>query len=355
MTTPTFSASILVARIGAEMRKIIITGAYGNGNIGDEYQALSLARHLQRVAPGTEIYAKSLLNDKSDFEFPPRFRIPTRPLDSIEAIIRDAQEINRFDGLIIGGGGLLAADHKPLFFTEWTHAVNVPFALISIGADERSAGRASHLIKKARCVSARDSFSVEKLSAFRSDTAFSPDPILSDTALNLTPRSPSNHVCFIPRRAVGKNVAAYRKLAQLLRPSDFILSMFPLVDFQSGLREIFVKQDIYSVNTINMLSKYLKEARFVISERYHGCIVALKMGVPCLGVVTATQPETSKIYNLYQQLGIPDLLLWPRREHFTLEDLNRRASKHDSSRYFRTIQDFRLLIETEIVRFLKCL
>ncbi len=69
----------------------------------------------------------------------------------------------------------------------------------------------------------------------------------------------------------------------------------------------------------------------MISERYHGCILALKRGIPCIGVISAGDPK-SKIAHLYRQLDIPELLVDLRRGVPRREALLARASEIDVGR-----------------------
>jgi hypothetical protein len=85
--------------------RVLLFGAYGNGNMGDAYQALAVRAHLAAhfAHRSIEVSACSLLCS-SDYAYPPEFTL--RP----ESIL-DVELVNSYDYLVIGGGGLLA--HPP--------------------------------------------------------------------------------------------------------------------------------------------------------------------------------------------------------------------------------------------------
>ena len=57
---------------------------------------------------------------------------PTHPTRS--RLVSAQVKVNRFKALVIGGGGIFAAEHAPLFQDAFAEAVNVPIVVVGVGA-----------------------------------------------------------------------------------------------------------------------------------------------------------------------------------------------------------------------------
>jgi polysaccharide pyruvyl transferase WcaK-like protein len=301
----------------------MIFGAYANGNIGDEYQALSVARHIQACRPDAEVYATSASSKAVPFEFPASHR-----LDDIFSI-SNKEILNKFSALIIGGGGLFASAHRPLNSQTWADMVDIPMYILATGASPDISLTCEATIKKSMFVSARDDFSLSAMRLVRPDAELLNDPILTDPAIRPTPRTNLQRFCIIPRKMTEKNAETYTLLNKIALPSDLVLSMFPSTDRQSGALNAFSGKEVVEATRLSQMIESLTHTGIVVSERYHGCIVALKMGIPCIGLTSVQGPE-SKIYSLYHQLGIPQYLVNMRREPITRSQIVELLADFDS-------------------------
>jgi polysaccharide pyruvyl transferase WcaK-like protein len=307
------------------MGRVLIFGAYGNGNIGDEYQAASVARHITRCRPDFEVFATSASVRGIQFDFPAERRI-----DRLDAIT-DADFVNQFDALVIGGGGLLASMHTPLGDAAWVARLQVPIYILAVGASTDTAQRCQALILKAISVSARDDFSLNVIRHIRPDAELLHDPILMDAAiLPASQAETTDGLCIIPRKMTEKNKSTYVHLQQVLQHADTVMSMFPATDKKSGWFDVFKNHEVVLATRLPDMLDAMTRHRVVVSERYHGCILALKMGIPCLGLVSSDNPE-SKIKNLYEQLGIAKFLVNLRRTPHDRAALLEAASAFNSS------------------------
>ncbi|QZO01167.1 polysaccharide pyruvyl transferase family protein [Chenggangzhangella methanolivorans] len=158
--------------------KILLIGAYANGNIGDLHQASSLAHHLSAILPEAVVHATSNSVAAKPYDFPrPDHVLPP-------SILRDYDRLSEYDAVIVGGGGLLAAIHRPLNSPNWPLHVTPPIILLSMGASAEVAQRCQTLIRRAAVVTGRDEQSCAVLRRFRDDVELIPDPILADERLD---------------------------------------------------------------------------------------------------------------------------------------------------------------------------
>ena len=151
--------------------RVLLFGAYGNGNLGDAIQASSLAHAIRILRPDIEVWACSFLPAPYPF---------AHELTLQHDGILNPAIVNSFNLLLIGGGGLLSHPHDPLTDPEWQKMLEVPVALIGVGAAEPVASKAEILIRKAVYISGRDDHSIATLRNFDREPAFVPDPVLCD-------------------------------------------------------------------------------------------------------------------------------------------------------------------------------
>jgi polysaccharide pyruvyl transferase WcaK-like protein len=292
--------------------RILIFGAYANGNIGDQFQANSVAHHIQRLCPDAQVFATSNSSADRPYEFDADNILP-------HMTIHDPDAVNGFDALVIGGGGLLASVHKPLANPAWAESIKCPIMLFAVGASREVAAKCESVIRRAAVVTARDSFSLEVLREIRPEITLLNDPILMDERLDGDgPSDGRNGVCVIPRKMTEKNRGVYTSLSREMVDGDVVLSMFPATDTASGTLQAFGKPDsTIEAWKMQELVDGVDDAGYVLSERYHGCILALKRGRPTIGLVNSDTETRSKIGELYRQVGHPQLLLSYRNRPLT--------------------------------------
>jgi polysaccharide pyruvyl transferase WcaK-like protein len=289
------------------MGQVLLLGAYGNGNIGDACQAASIARHIAACRPDIDAFAVSLSRAALPFAFPAE-----RLFEGGHGVTGLAG-INGFAALVIGGGGLFAAPHRPLDSAEWAARLRLPVIVLANGATPAVVERCRPLLAGAAFLSARDPFSVDALRAIRPDVELLPDPILADPAIGPIAVPRRQGMCVIPRKMSDHNRPAYEWLAGIMQRGDSLLSIFPAADRASGALAVFAGHPGQETTALEAVLDRLARSAFVVSERLHGCILALKLGIPCLGLTTSEGPD-SKIVSLYRQLGIPDQVIDLRRQ-----------------------------------------
>jgi Polysaccharide pyruvyl transferase len=289
-------------------RRVLLFGAYGNGNMGDAYQAIALQRYLRNNwhLKESQIFATSLLSS-ADFPFPPGQILPR------EAIL-DTQLVNRFDCLLIGGGGLIAHPHAPLNDVEWIKKVHTPILLLALGATRATVQAHRPLLERAWVVSGRDQDSVSVLKGVRGDAILMRDPILC--AGNL------DDLCVmdLPRPTPAPSgtdddldVLWVLKYPDSLDDIRFLTQASKLILKESGCRhtvvaiepvrdqplEKYLPGRVHYVRDLTELSLFLKRATLVVSMRYHGSIFAALAGKVSIGF---SQP---KIRGLYDEMLVP--------------------------------------------------
>lgn len=310
-------------------KKVLIFGAYSNGNIGDQFQANSVAHHIRRLCPDVDVYATSNSPTDKPYEFDSDFQI------SDARAIANPDIVNGFDALIIGGGGLLASVHDPLATAAWVETLKVPVFVMAVGASPDVALRCQALLERADIVTARDEYSLETIAAFRPDCTLLNDPILADERLDQTEvvATPELHrLCLIPRKQTEKNAQVYRTLNGYLRSRDRVVSMFPITDHGSGAIESLGSVECEDLWTMGELVDAIDASTVVVSERYHGCIIAMKRGVPCLGLISSDKERRSKVGELYRQLGHEHLLLSYRANPLDRGEIIDRLKSFDADR-----------------------
>lgn len=168
------------ARDGAP--RILLFGAYGNGNLGDAAQAEAMARLAARALGPVRCDATSWLD--------------AAPYDARDAGIRapnvivDGEKLAEFDAVLFGGGGLFGPQHFPLDRADWARwfcGLGIPFGFVGIGTSDGTTlcdevrPAADALFRQAAFVSTRDAvndWSTRAIAAFRPDWVEMPDPVL---------------------------------------------------------------------------------------------------------------------------------------------------------------------------------
>lgn len=327
MLSPEFAAKwhdAEVGRQGREAPQVLIFGAYGNGNLGDVAQVASLTRMIGTLRPDIELWAASVMSGRFPFRY-------DRTVPA--ARFFDPDYINRFDMLIIGGGGLFAHPHDPLISEEWQRAIDIPVALVGVGASPEVAERSSHLIGKSAFVSGRDPVSVDALGMFHPQVEGMIDPVLAD--MHFTACNPPPLVAG-PRKVLwilkSTDLSGFRDILEQVDPvRDTICFLEPHLDYCLVLRF----PDAVPVYDARRLVELIDGADLVVSFRYHGAVFALHRGKPLLGV------QEPKIAALLSRYGLDDQFSKDGTT-FSWSDEPRSASRAqmaaDSERSVRTLQ-----------------
>jgi hypothetical protein len=302
-------------------KKVLLLGAFANGNIGDAYQAEVLAAELRAVDPGLEISSVS-----------PSRRGDPYPADNHVALpseaIHDAATLNAFDVILVGGGGLLAAPHAPLNDPDWVAGIETRLCAVGLGCagDAPLASRA--FVERCDRFSARDEYSVAAVGDLRDDVELVMDPILLGDLmpeLEPLPQEGLRGIACVAGKLLPATTPFYETLQRdfLTDRADSLISLNEETDRTSGFDQVFERPIVYARSIEDVLESYRGRA-FAVSERYHGCILAIKWGMPCFGIALRSQIVTSKITELYRRLGIGGAIIR------TNDDLNRSRLKRQA-------------------------
>ncbi|MBE0405178.1 polysaccharide pyruvyl transferase family protein [Halomonas citrativorans] len=144
-------------------KKILIFGAYGNGNLGDSIQALHLSRAINDSFPSVSVYATT--KQTYFYDFDPKRKLPSW-------VLKNKLIMSQFKALFIGGGGLLSHPHPPLNDFSWVSGLEVPVVVLGVGASKDNLQKGSWLLDKSWRVSGRDKQSIESISYFYHEVKF---------------------------------------------------------------------------------------------------------------------------------------------------------------------------------------
>lgn len=277
--------------------RVLCLGAYANGNVGDMYQADALAKAVRAVRPDAEIVSVSPSKRRSSY---PAKHHTAGPADGAF----DPNFINSFDVLLVGGGGLLSAPHAPLHQEAWVDALKLPVVAVALGAAGDVPKQSAAFVRKCKFFSVRDEYSHGFITELRSDAEIVMDPILLDQCPRQSSEAPRTGILWVPAKIVDGTRKQYADLAERLfrRSSDLIVSINPETDRRSGFDEVFGDAVLY-LDSAEEFQRLAATRRFTVSERYHGCILALRSGSPCVGLTLRSQTVTSKITEMYRRVG----------------------------------------------------
>ena len=296
-------------------RKVLLIGAYANGNIGDMYQADAIAAELRSIDPTLEVFSASPSRRSSTYPSEYHTKLP-------QSAVRDPDLLNSFHLILVGGGGLLAARHAPLPENDWVQSIKTTLCGLALGCAGEAPEQSRAFIEKCARFSVRDEYSANAVAPIRSDIDIVMDPIFLGRLESLKLRHPPEKkrgILWVPGKLVTNTLPYYSKLLRNAYDdkADGVVSFNEETDKQSGFEEMFGPAVRYLRN-IEQFSTAIRNKNFGISERYHGCIMALRMEIPCFGLVLRSDIVTSKITELYRRLGLRHALV---RD---LDDLDRK-------------------------------
>eukprot|EP00903_Cladosiphon_okamuranus_P011259 g10617.t1 len=280
---------------------ILLFGAFCNGNMGDVVQHISMEHILSSVAPTDQCFYYAHHrgeNSSKGFRIGEFFGGDRSKLIKISS--QTAWKVNRFKAFVIGGGGIFADKHAPLFQYMFVEALTVPIVIMGVGANYR-AKEYSALLRKAAFVSARDPTSIGRFADILSDVA-SPtvppddirlvrDPVLCDKSLTDTTgacwrQSAGDHeqpLCFVlPAANTRDTMKMHQELrARVVRQGDRFINVFP--KHQEEFAKFRYPGTVEEILDPTEYAQQLCSCKAIISTRFHGAILGLHMGVPTFG------------------------------------------------------------------------
>lgn len=220
--------------------------------------------------------------------------------------------LNKFDLIIIGGGGLLGHPHFPLFDESWVNKLvnsKIPYILCAVGF-ERDLPQYrkvySKLIASAVFVSGRDESTLSIMRTYRNDVSWMLDPILSNVLLNNVEKNRKTNRIDIVIRPVKEddvNIDFLKALREIYRKST-----------REEIRIIFLEPDLAEEKLLMVdfpehlvcrsmaeLITAVQDAKVGISMRFHGVIGMIGAQIPVIGL-----SSFPKILNLMTMLCVAD-------------------------------------------------
>jgi polysaccharide pyruvyl transferase WcaK-like protein len=281
--------------------KVLLFGAFGNGNLGDAYQAMAVREHVMTCwgLASSQVFATSVLAS-ADYAFPAEQKLGKNALFNPTLL-------TEFDCLVIGGGGLLAHPHAPLFDEGWVRQVQIPIVILAIGATSSSIDRHRALLNKAWLVSARDVKSLAAIRMIRDDVTLVRDPILTAASLaalracdcaTQAPATPAEVLWVLKHPTNVEETRVLRQLVGVLADATerthLVIAIEPHLD--RALEEFFPGQ-VHYASDLTSIAPCFEQASLVITMRYHGAIFATMAGRPSIGYAQ------EKIRALYSEVG----------------------------------------------------
>jgi len=289
--------------------RVLLFGAYGNGNLGDTVQAEALAWLLRQMLPTSPLsFAATSWERQAPFRLPGGAVLPGDVLLRPDRLATGQEGAARL--VAIGGGGLLGAPHFPLHETAWARwfvARGIPYAFLGVGGaaaalqEPECAEAYRTLLTGAVFVGGRDDATLRAIRDIRPDAAWFPDPVLAwalghaepsaaprPIDLLLIPRFPNS-----PADAAGNRAMLARRAAAVAGERIVVAALEPQLDAQALHGEA-----VEYVTDWEALIALCRQARRVVTLRLHGAVAGLAAGCVVHGLV---QP---KIAGLMHDLGV---------------------------------------------------
>jgi polysaccharide pyruvyl transferase WcaK-like protein len=310
-------------------RRVLLFGAYGNGNVGDAAQIDALAGLLRRLAPVGTPPGFAACSWEHLAPYCPAGITALRP----DALMRPenvrpragATDGGGADLVVIGGGGLFGAPHFPLHerrWAEWFVGRAVPFALLGIGGSAEALGTPGWndayrlLLGHAAFVGVRDAETLAAARAIRPDATWFPDPVLAEALLSQGEPGAAGErdldAVLIPRAPNGAaDQAALDGLLELAWGAGaagrrvVIAALEPAAD-----RDSLAGEEVRYIAAWPELLDLCRRSHAVVSARLHGVVAGLVSGCAVHGLA---QPKTG---DLMARFGIADWFHpsgWPDR------------------------------------------
>ena len=299
-------------------KRVILFGAFGNGNVGDAAQVDAVAAMLKKMAPSGCQLGFAATSWERTASYATHETEVLRP----DALLRPEhvrQRVGRGDGggadlIVIGGGGLLGAPHFPLHeprWAEWFVGRGVPFVLLGVGGGAEALSTSGWseaynlLFRHAAFVGLRDEETLAAARLVRPEAVWFPDPVLANTlssraaapkrrrdiAAVLIPRSPNSAA----DQAALTQLLALARTARAAGQNVVVAALEPDTD-----RAVLQGETVEFVVTWDDLLALCERAEAVVSARLHGVVAGLASGCAVHGLA---QPKTG---DLMRRLGIED-------------------------------------------------
>lgn len=312
------------------MPRVVISGWYGQRNVGDEAMLEVLLAELSRAQPDTEFCVLSERPEEIVAHYGSRYAIEALPhptpygwkrmLDSsLRRATRDVWRAVRESQLFVLGGGSLIRDHNKSNFTRLMDelhvaqgaAVRTAVIGVTVGPLTTGWGRfwSRRLLRNADVVAVRDEASeqaVAELGVRGVQTTGDLTLLLAADGVTAGGEAPiAIAPCEAMRRGIPDGPPGNPELARILGESASALHQetgapIELVPFRSGVpeeddlalceevRAAMVETSVASVAPFDLRPQAVKgrlgRARLVIGARLHSLIFAAHCGTPVIGI-----------------------------------------------------------------------
>lgn len=271
-------------------KKVLLFGAFGNGNLGDAIQADYVSKGLLEAGFEGEIWATSSL--KKHYNYSYGKKLPSWVITSHEIL-------SYFDLILVGGGGLLSHPHYPLNKEDWAKELKTKIAVVSVGATNFAVNESALLLQKSIYVSARDKTSYSCLKKLRSDTEFVKDPVLSMMEVNERRGEGGGSKGRTLWVLKGPLESVHYKIRDIVSTNDIVVGFEKDVDFD--IEKLF--PEIVYTPTIESFNNLACQCNRFFSMRYHGLIASLAFS----DNVFAIGDQKNKV--LLEEVGMPSRFL----------------------------------------------
>lgn len=270
-------------------RRVLLFGAFGNGNLGDRIMARIVADKLEESGD-IICFAYSELHF-APYPFPVERRLSDADMPM------NLRVMELFDAVVIGGGGLLSYPHEPLWDPVWPYTLSIPYGLLSCGVKTPLDNRLENLVSRASVASSRDLAGYDELAKRLDDVLLCADPVLSFAPMHAPEKALGKGRLFILRAPFCN---WHRELKNHLGPDDAVAVFEAHMDHEI----ISFFDDVGSINCEDEFAALASKFEVVISERYHGVILSLLSGVPAYGLCRPNHAD--KIIALFTDIGLPE-------------------------------------------------
>ncbi len=271
------------------MRGLLI-GNYGIGNVGDEALKQYFLERFPEVTWTVVSASPKGMNEVARLPLGIRSFFSFRWIKTLHAF--------RHTDLVVFGGGTLFTDIESLQacflwgfhgFVARFYRKPICMAFQGVGPFRTALGQgiARAIFRRARFISVRDVASAERVQslALNQKIIQSFDPVLSLIHEEDVTKDTKNVFIIIPRKNSGEKLLS--ETEKILRERSFvsvrILLLEPGNSSELSVGDSLQKAtggDVVSITGLSQLLDQMRAASFVLSERFHGGIAALALGVP---------------------------------------------------------------------------
>lgn len=283
--------------------KIAVVGYYGFNNFGDEINLLEMIKLIKTQYSKAEItvFGRALWHT---------FMQPEYNLVLTAGIKQDEfrRMINRFDLVIIGGGGLVYLGAH--FFNYLDEGITVPYIFSRVGIDDRKVDAHAiegikNVLKKASNITLRTRGDLKMLKKhFSMSCEVVPEAIWNYRATQIKLPSAKKKVLISLNRYTGKFTNDIKKsLSKTSEPIyEYIMSMQDTtIDNYYNIKATNTKNRKIIPDSIGLHGKgnCLASVDLTITSRLHAALVSINHGVPAIML-----KSTPKLKFLAEELGM---------------------------------------------------